>query len=226
MQRAIGYIRVSTEGQVVDGVSLDSQRSRIQAWCLANEFKLAGVFVDAGLSGSRADNRPELQAALTAVAECKGALIVYSLSRLARSTKDTIAISDRISKAGADLVSLSEKIDTTTAAGKMVFQMLAVLAEFERNQISERTSAAMAHMREQGRFLGQVPFGYDLAEDGETLSVNPEEQRIIRLIQELRRDGRSLRAIAQQLEQRGIRTKSGQLRWTHTSVQSILQRSL
>ena len=226
MQRAVGYIRVSTEGQAVDGVSLDSQRSRIEAWCLANEFELAGVFVDAGISGSRADNRPELQAALTAVAQCKGALIVYSLSRLARSTKDTIAISDRISKAGADLVSLSEKIDTTTAAGKMVFQMLAVLAEFERNQISERTSAAMAHMREQGRFLGQVPFGYDLAADGETLAVNPEEQRIIRHIQELRRAGHSLRSIAQELGQSGILTKSGHLRWTHTSVQSILQRSL
>lgn len=226
MQRAIGYVRVSTEGQAVEGVSLDSQRSRIEAWCLANEFELVGVFMDAGLSGSRADNRPELQAALNAVAECKGVLVVYSLSRLARSTKDTIAISDRINKAGADLVSLSEKIDTTTAAGKMVFQMLAVLAEFERNQVSERTTAAMAHMREQGRFLGQVPYGYDLAANGETLAVNPEEQGIIQHIQELRRTGRSLRAIAQELEQRGIRTKSGQLRWTHTSVQSILQRSL
>ncbi|MEJ7593056.1 MAG: recombinase family protein [Planctomycetaceae bacterium] len=115
-----------------------------------NDFELAGVFVDAGIIGSRADNRPELQAALTAVAKCRGALVVYSLSRLARSTRDTLSVSERLSKAGADLINLSEKIDTTMAAGKMVFQMLAVLAEFERNQISERTTAAMGPMREQG----------------------------------------------------------------------------
>jgi DNA invertase Pin-like site-specific DNA recombinase len=68
---------------------------------------------------------------LAAACERKAALIVYSLSRLARSTKDAIAISERLAKNGADLVSLSERIDTTTAAGKIVFRMLAVLAEFE-----------------------------------------------------------------------------------------------
>lgn len=225
MKQAIGYIRVSTEGQAVEGVSLDAQRSRIEAWCLANDFELAGVFVDAGISGKRADNRPELQAALTAVAKHRGALVVYSLSRLARSTKDTIAISERLSKAGADLVSLSEKIDTTTAAGKMVFQMLAVLAEFERNQISERTTAAMSHMREQGRFLGQVPFGYDLAADGETLVANADELEAIRLIQSLKEKGYSLRAIATELQGANIPTKGGKKTWTHTAVQSILKRA-
>jgi site-specific DNA recombinase len=225
MAKAIGYIRVSTEGQVVDGVSLDAQRGRIEAWCTANDFELMAVHVDAGVSGKRADNRPELQAALAAVAQCRGALVVYSLSRLARSTKDTIAISEKISRAGADLVSLSERIDTCSASGKMVFQMLAVLAEFERNQISERTKAAMAHMRQQGRFLGQVPFGFDLATDGETLIVNAAEQRAIRLMQEWRKDGRSLRAIAKKLGESGICTKSGNLRWTHAAVQSILRRA-
>lgn len=225
MQKAIGYIRVSTEGQVVDGVSLDAQRAKIEAWCQVNDFELAGVFVDAGISGKRADNRPELQAALTAVAKHRGALVVYSLSRLARSTKDTIAISELLSKAGADLVSLSEKIDTTTAAGKMVFQMLAVLAEFERNQISERTTVAMAHMRDQGRFLGQVPFGYDLAEDGETLIANQDELEAVELIQSLHRKGYSLRSIASELQGANIPTKGGKKTWTHTTVQSILKRS-
>ena len=225
MQQAIGYIRVSTDGQAVDGVSLDAQRSRIQAWCAANEFALVGIFVDAGLSGKRADNRPELQAALNSVTACRGVLIVYSLSRLARSTKDTISISERLSKAGADLVSLSERIDTTTAAGKMVFQMLAVLAEFERNQISERTTAAMAHMRELGRFLGQVPFGYDLADDGETLVRNAHEFESVSMIQALHADGHSLRSIARHLEISKILTKAGRETWTHTAVQSILRRS-
>jgi len=224
MQQAIGYIRVSTEGQATDGVSLDAQRSRIQAWCLANDAELVGVYVDAGLSGSRADNRPELQSALTAVTACRGILVVYALSRLARSTRDTIAISERISKAGADLVSLSERIDTTSAAGKMVFQMLAVLAEFERNQISERTKAAMSHMREQGKFLGQLPYGFDLADDGESLIENEAELQTVREMQTMRKNGTSLRAIAEKLDSSHTRTKSGKSRWTHTAVQSILNR--
>jgi DNA invertase Pin-like site-specific DNA recombinase len=91
-----------------------------------------------GLSGTKAD-RPGLAAALSAV--CKGdALVVYSLSRLARSTAHTLQVSDYLEWVGADLVSLSEKIDTTSASGKMVFRLLAVLAEFERDLISERTT--------------------------------------------------------------------------------------
>ncbi len=224
MKPAIAYIRVSTEEQATEGVSLNAQRSRVEAWCVVNDFQLAGVFVDAGISGKRADNRPELQNALTAVTKTKGVLVVYSLSRLARSTKDTIAISERLNRANADLVSLSEKIDTTSAAGKMVFQMLAVLAEFERNQISERTKAAMSHMREQGRFLGEVPFGYDLRADGETLIENPGELETIALIKSLREKGYSLQGIAKELHALKISTKRGKL-WAPQTVSNVLNRS-
>src|SRR3954454_24039305 len=131
--RAVAYIRVSTTDQATDGVSLDAQRARIGAWCLSNGAELAegDIHVDAGISGKRADNRPSLVAALEGVCRSGGVLVVYSLSRLARSTKDTIAIAERLDRAGADLASLSEKIDTTTAAGKMLFRLMAVLAEFE-----------------------------------------------------------------------------------------------
>ncbi len=142
--RAVGYVRVSTEGQAADGVSLDAQRGRIEAWCRVNDYELIALHVDAGLSGKRADNRPGLQAALTdACRERHTALVVYSLSRLARSVKDTLEIAGRLDRAGADLVSLSEKIDSTSAAGQMVFRMLAILAEFERDLSSERTKVAL-----------------------------------------------------------------------------------
>ena len=85
---AIGYCRVSTAGQAEQGVSLDSQRERIQAWCQAQGYHLAAVHIDAGLSGKRADNRPGLQAALADACRQKAALVVYSLSRLARSVPD------------------------------------------------------------------------------------------------------------------------------------------
>lgn len=224
MQTAIGYIRVSTDGQATDGVSLDAQKERIAAWCLCNGFNLAEVFVDAGLSGGRSDNRPGLQSALDAVCKSKGVLVVYSLSRLARSTKDTIQIGERLDKAAADLVSLSERIDTTSAAGKMMFRMLAVLAEFERDQISERTTTAMKFKAAQGQRVGKVPFGFDLAYDGCTLVANQSEQEAISVVRELRAGGLSLRDIATELNTRKIPTKEGKP-WTHSTIQRILSRA-
>lgn len=222
MQTAIGYVRVSTEGQAVEGVSLAAQQAKIEAWCLANDVQLGGVFIDAGISGKRQDNRPELQNALSAVCKARGVLIVYSLSRLARSTKDTIAISERLDKAGADLVSLSEKLDTTSAAGKMVFRLMAVLAEFERDQISERTSSAMAHKKSKGERVGTIPFGSHLLADGKTLVNDEKEQATIELLGLLRESGLSYGAIADILNRKSVPTKKTGAKWQGTTVRNIL----
>lgn len=221
--KAIGYVRVSTEGQAVDGVSMAAQESKIRAWAELNNAESVTIYTDAGLSGKRADNRPALQAALSNIG--KGdALIVYSLSRLARSTKDTIAMSDMLTKRDADLVSLSEKIDTTTAAGKMVFRMLAVLSEFERDQISERTCLALAHKRAQGEKTGgDVPYGFRL-EDGR-LVEDAQEQKALSLIRQLRSAGATLREIAARLEADGFTTKRGGMRWHPQSVKQIIERA-
>lgn len=222
--KAVAYIRVSTDSQATEGVSLDAQREKIAAYCKLNDIDLDAVFVDAGISGKRADNRPELQKALDHVCRCGGILVVYSLSRLARSTKDTLAISERLDKAKADLVSLSEKIDTTTAAGKMVFRMMAVLAEFERDQISERVTMAMDHKRNKlERISGRIPYGYQLDDNGTTLVAVTDEQHVLTVIDELRTEGKSLRAIADELNRRGIPTKNGN-DWKHSTVQSIINR--
>ena len=223
--RAVGYARVSTARQADDGVSLDAQRACFLGWCDANGYKLANVFTDAGLSGGRADNRPGLQDALQTVCKTRGAvLVVYSLSRLARSTRDALSIAETLDKAGADLVSLSERIDTTTAAGKMIFRMLAVLAEFERDQVSERTRMALAHKRTNGqRISGNLPFGYDLAPDRATLTENPDEQAILADIRAARASGRSLRWIADDLNRRNVPTKTG-ARWSHQVLAKMLKR--
>ncbi len=223
--RVVGYIRVSTEEQATEGVSLDAQRGRIEAWAAANGGTVSesDVHVDAGISGKRSDNRPGLQAALESVCVGGGVLVVYSLSRLARSTRDTINIAERLEKAGADLVSLSERIDTTSASGKMVFRMLAVLAEFERDLVSERTRSAMAHKRSKSERLGQVPYGCDLDPDGRTLVPNPVELAVLDDIHRLRSEGRSLRKIAAELTNRGVVTKGGRP-WSHSTIVSILER--
>lgn len=222
---AIGYVRVSTEGQAEDGVSLAAQRAKIEAWAKLHDEAELLVFEDAGLSGSSLTQRVGLQEALESACERKGTLVVYSLSRLARSTRDTLTISDRLAKAGAELVSLSEKIDTSSASGKMVFRMLAVLAEFERDQISERTRAAMAHLRKQRKRISRfVPYGWDLDPNTGELRPNVTEQAVLTRMAGLRAEGRSLRDVAQALDELGIPTKTGTSGWTAKVVRTILAR--
>lgn len=217
--KAIGYIRVSTQGQVEDGVSLDAQEAKVRAWAELNAAEVV-IFRDQGISGKRSDNRPGLQSALNLVG--KGdALIVYSLSRLSRSTRDTLAIADALAKKEADLVSLSEKIDTTSAAGKMVFRLMAVLSEFERDQISDRTRFALAHKRTNGEKTGgDCPFGYRVRKG--KLYLHAEEQKTVRLIRDLAGKGLTLRAICRKLEAAGIARKNGSRTWHPQSVKDIL----
>ena len=224
--KVIGYVRVSTVDQATEGVSLDAQKARIGGWCVARGLGLdaTDIHVDAGISGKRADNRPGLQTALDAVCRERGILVVYSLSRLARSTKDAITIAERLKKAGAQLVSLTENVDTTTATGKMFYRMLAMLAEFERDLIAERTATAFRYKRAKSERLGQVPYGRKLAGDGMTLIPDQAEAEAIGDIQRWRAEGRSLRWIAQELTRQGVRTKNGGAKWNHTSVAEILNR--
>lgn len=222
--KAVGYIRVSTVDQAVEGVSLDAQRERIGLWCQGNDYELLDVHVDAGLSGGRADNRPGLQKAIDQACRNKAAFVVYSLSRVGRSTRDVIDITARLDKCGADLVSLSEKIDTTSAAGRMLFHILAALAQFERDLTAERTTAAMAHMRSQNRRIsGHIPYGSKLAEDATTLLPDDEELAIIDEMLSLHEKGSSYRAIAAHLNLKAVPSKLGGL-WSAKTVRGVILR--
>lgn len=220
-RRAIAYIRVSTEGQAIEGVGLDAQRDRIQAWCAANDYELLAFHVDAGLSGKSLAKRPGLCAALDDACRARGsALVVYSLSRAARSTRDMLAIADRLDKAGVDLISLTENIDTSTAAGQMVFRLLAVLAEFERDLIAERTRNALALKKRRGECVGEIPFGY--VRRGKMITVDDASSAVSEEIREMRRNGQTLREIASSLSARGVRTAKGSTVWFPTTVSRVL----
>jgi site-specific DNA recombinase len=147
--KVVGYTRVSTDEQARSGQSLDAQEASIREWADRAHIHILRIFEDAGISGTKLRQRPALQDALRLSCEQKAVLVVYSLSRLSRSTKDTLQIAEKLDRAGADLVSLSEKIDTTSASGKMLFRLMTVLNEFERDQIPERTLAlqVFAYMR-------------------------------------------------------------------------------
>jgi site-specific DNA recombinase len=220
MNRAIGYIRVSTEKQAGEGVSLAAQRAKIEAWCAANDYELVAVFEDAGLSGGSMAGRDGLHAAMKAAGRGT-ALVAYSMSRLARSTRDMLDLADRLERQGADLVSLTEKIDTTSAAGRMVFRMLAVLSEFEREQIGERTKAAMAHMKAKGQKYGPVPFGYTEVE-GRLVEVRREAQAVAEIVR-MRQRGIAYRDIADRMNADGIASKRGG-KWYASTVRYVVNR--
>jgi len=224
MNKAIGYVRVSTAEQANEGVSMEAQRAKIQAWCDANGYELAAVYTDAGISGKRADNRPELQRALKAASR-GSALVVYSLSRLSRSIKDAIDVEAGLVKRGSILVSLSEQLDTTTASGRLSFHIYCSIAQHEREVIGERTKLALAHIRANGQKTGGcVPFGYELAADGKTLTPNEAEQEAVAIIRELRASGLSYRAIANELNARELSTKQGAT-WKPIQVSRALKQA-
>ncbi|MCC7508384.1 MAG: recombinase family protein [Planctomycetes bacterium] len=220
--RAVGYVRVSTEGQATDGVSLEAQEAKIKAYCELNSLELMRVHVDAGMSGKRADNRPELQKALQAICDGKAdALVVYKLDRLARNTIDALEIAQTIEKCDGSLHSITEKLDTGSAMGRFFYSLLASLAEMERGIIAERTAAAHAHKRTKGEATGHAPFGWQLCADGVRLKRDGDEQETLRLIADLQRNGLSQRKIVDELNRQGRKTKQGK-KWQRSNLVSVL----
>ena len=220
--KAFGYCRVSTTDQQDEGVSLNNQQERINAWAAANGHDLAGMYVEAR-SGGRADNRPELKKAMAACRE-GNILVVYSLSRFSRSVRDTLALADQLERAGANLASLSESLDTSTPVGRMFFQLMSVLSEFERNQLRQRTTSAMSHLRQHNKRISyKIPMGYDLAKDGVTLLPNQNEQDVIARIVERRASGLTLGAIARSMVAEKVSTKLGG-QWAPNTVLAIIRR--
>lgn len=138
----IGYARVSTEEQ-----NLDLQLQGLEAAGCVKVFK------DHGLSGE-ARERPGLASAL-ARAKDGDVLVVWKLDRLGRSLPHLVEIIDALRQAGVGFRSLQEQIDTTSAGGRFYLHILAALAEFEREMISERTKAGMAAARRNGKHVGR-----------------------------------------------------------------------
>lgn len=207
----IGYVRVSTSGQADDGVSMDAQRAKIMAWADLHGHVLQSIHADAGISGSRIDKRPGLLKALDEVEHTPGSiLIVYSLSRMSRSIRDTVGIAERLKNADCQIASIVENIDTSSAGGKMVFNLLAVFAEFERDLVIERTKTALDHKRQRGEALGNTPYGW--RNHRGMLAPDEQEQHGLAVIADQLREGiTNCARIARELDARGIQGRCGYL---------------
>lgn len=209
-RRVVGYVRVSTDGQAESGLSLAAQRERLSAWCALYGAELVAVEVDAGASAKSMDGRPALAAAL-ALCESGRAdgVLVAKLDRLTRSVRDLGDLVERAARGGWALVSVAEQLDTATAAGRLVLHVLGAVAQWEREAIGERTSAALKAKRARGQRAGAVPLGYALAADGVSLVPCEDERAAAHLARSLMADGLSLRAVAARLSDAGHTPRAG-----------------
>lgn len=211
MQCVIGYVRVSTAGQAVEGISIDNQVDKIKAYCNLNDLHLVEIIRDEGISAKNLSGRPQAQAMIRQATKSKSGIVVYKLDRMFRNTIDALTTINQLDKAGVSFHSINEKLDTTSAMGKFFTTMLAALAELERNVVSERTRDALQNKKSQGHRIGTVPFGFSLATDQSSLVQNDHEQSILQIISHLRVKGKSYEAIATHLNQQGHTTRRGGL---------------
>lgn len=206
--RVVGYIRVSTEKQADGGISLAAQRAKIEAYALALDLELVAVVEDPGASAKTLD-RPGLRSALGMLTSGKAdALLVVKLDRLTRSVRDLGELVERFFATRFSLLSLSDSIDTRTAAGRLVLNVLTSVAQWEREATAERTRDALRHKASKGEFCGgNAPYGYSV-ENGVLVS-NEAEQAVLRVVSQFKAAGLSLRAIASELDRAGLAPRSG-----------------
>lgn len=211
MKTAIGYVRVSTDKQAAEGVSLEAQRSKVRAYCDLYGFDLMGIEADEGESASSLKRSGLERALATLDAGEADALVVVKLDRLTRSVRDLDTLLTRYFAEGDHaLVSVAEQVDTTTATGRMILNVLMSVSQWEREVIGERTSAALQHKKANGEYTGgKVPYGFALAADGATLVEDQAEQAVIGAVIEYRGAGLSLRKIADRLASDGFTTRKG-----------------
>src|SRR5271170_6915844 len=188
--QAIGYVRVSTDRQAEVGVSLEAQEAKIRAMATVQSADLLEVIVDGGES-AKSLNRPGLHRLLALINTGKvNAVIVAKLDRLTRSVKDLCGLLELFEKRKVALISVSESLDTGSAAGRLVITIMGAVSQWEREAIGERTRDALRHKRSQGRRVGNIAFGSRFAEDGDHLEPDPAEQAALEEIRRLRNQGR------------------------------------
>ena len=154
--RAVGYVRVSTDQQAQEGVSLEAQHVRIRAHCVSQQIQLVDICADEGYSAKSLE-RPGIKRALDMLRTGKAdAIVVVKLDRLTRSVKDLGYLCDSFFREGLpySLLSVSDSIDTRSAGGKLLLNVLMSVAQWEREAISERTQEAMNELKRQGVHIG------------------------------------------------------------------------
>jgi site-specific DNA recombinase len=190
---------------------------------VVHNAELVDIIVDGGES-AKSLQRPGIERLLTLVDAKKiQAVVIAKLDRLTRSVKDLCELLERFERRGVTLISVAESLDTGSAAGRLVLNIMTAVSQWEREAIGERTRDAMNHKRSNGERVGNIRFGYRLSVDGKHVEPDPAEQVVLREIRQLRQSGHSMRRIAVALNHRALRTRRGSP-WRLEHVARILKR--
>ena len=213
------YTRVSTIEQSEEGYSIDEQERLLRSWAEKNNYEVYKCYSDRGISGKDIKNRPALKELLKDAEEKKFDMVIsWKINRISRKLADVLKIVDILEKNDITFKSYSEPFETDTPAGKMQFQMMALIGEFERGTIAQNVKMGMCAKAKAGEWCGGRVLGYDLvpveSQEGakrrkNRLTINEKEAEAVRFIFNEYVNGKGYKAITNQLNKLGYKTKKG-----------------
>lgn len=218
--RVAVYCRVSTTEQAEEGYSIGEQERLLTEYCSKNDYQVYQIYSDAGISGKDIKHRPAIQKLLHDATEKQFDMVIsWKINRLSRKLADAIKIVDILEKYGITYRSYSEPFETDTPAGKMQFQMMALIGEFERSTIAQNVKMGMCAKARAGEWCGGLPpLGYkwvpmegteNSARRKSKLAIDENEAKTVRYIFELYASGKGYKAIAGRINREGYKTKLG-----------------
>ena len=221
MKNAAIYCRVSTEDQAREGYSLGEQLEKLKDLCKFRNYKVYGVYEDAGISAKDMDHRPEFKKMLEDVKNKKVNVIVsYKLDRLTRSVRDLETLISELEKYDCSLECAMDDINTSTANGRFFVRMLTVLSQLEIERVSERTKFGLVGAIKDGHIPVRKTLGF--MRDNKKLIINPNESDIVLRIFDLYLKGNSYQRIANIFNKENVLNK----KWYDTTILKILSNPL
>lgn len=221
------YLRVSTEEQAKEGFSINAQKEKLTSYAKVNDWEIVDYYIDDGISAKNLKDRPNINRLIDDVKSGKvNNVLVYKLDRLTRSVKDLINLIELFEEYNCSFNSLTEKLDTTNAVGRMFIKIIGIFAEFERENLAERVSFGYEQKTREGNYTNtQGVNGYDYIVGKGNLVVNNQEKEIVNRIYEMYLSGTSMLKIAKTFNRENVPSKRGGY-WSQSTIKSILTNPL
>lgn len=203
------YVRVSTQEQAKEGISLAAQEDILREYCVLHNYEIFKVYIDDGYSAKNI-NRPALTNLINDLKDNQfDFVIVWKLSRISRSVIDLLSLLKEFEKYNVQFVSYNEQFDTGTSVGKLLLTVIASVAEFERETIADNVKAALNYRASLGKPTATQVLGYSRADD--KLVIIPKEAELIKQIFNEYIRCSNYSEVARILNKKGYKGKRGKL---------------